>query len=242
MSIGLWYYRIPTLFEYSEFTSPAFHALTKRALQRPRVAHQRNITILTYPDTRILQLLGVRFLMAADPVNLVGEKRASETVSDHNVVLSELSSPNLASYSPVHIEVRNDLDSILDYLMDENVDLTKSAVAGRKIDGALVPLQSSSMSMVNEDIHISARSTGPSLVVVPLEFSNCVELSNEHGVASSSKPYLLRVNGLLTGVVFDRELDARLAFRTGPLHNASCRWQDYQDFLGMLPKSRAMQR
>ena len=109
MSIGLWYYRIPTLFQFNEFTSPAFHALTKRALQRPRVAHQRDATILTYPDARILQLLGVRFLIAADPVNLVGEKRASETVHDHNVVLSELTSPNLATYSPVYTEVRNDL-------------------------------------------------------------------------------------------------------------------------------------
>jgi hypothetical protein len=242
MSIGLWYYRIPTLFEYSEFTSPAFHALTKRALQRPRVAHQRNITILTYPDTRILQLLGVRFLIAADPVNPVGDKRASETVPDHNIVLFELTSPNLATYSPVHTEVRHDLESILDFVMDENVDLTKSALVGRKIDGPLVPLQSSSMSMVNEDIRVNARSTGLSLVVVPLEFSNCIELRNEPGVPSSSKPYLLRVNGLLTGVVFDRELDARLAFRTGPLHNTSCRWQDYQDFLGMLPKRGAMQR
>jgi hypothetical protein len=44
-------------------------------------------------------------------------------------VLSELTSPNLATYSPVYTEVRNDLDSILDFVMDENVDLTKSARA-----------------------------------------------------------------------------------------------------------------
>jgi hypothetical protein len=90
--------------------------------------------------------------------------------------------------------------------------------------------------MVNEDILISTRSAGLSLVVVPIEFSNCIELSYEPSVASSSKPYLLRVNGLLTGVVFERELDAKLAFRTGQLHNAACRWRDYQDFLGKLPK------
>jgi hypothetical protein len=56
-------------------------------------------------------------------------------------------------------------------------------------------------------------------------------------VASAAKPpYLVRVNGLLAGIVFDRELDARLAFRMGPLHNASCRWQDYRSFLQMLTR------
>ena len=50
MSVGLWYYRMPTLFEYNQFLSPIFHALIKRALQRPPIAHQRNITILTYPN------------------------------------------------------------------------------------------------------------------------------------------------------------------------------------------------
>jgi len=160
--------------------------------------------------------------------------------AEHNVLIFPLSGePTTFIYSPVFTEARNDLDSILDFVMDENVDLTQSALVGRKIDGSLVPLQSSSMSMVNEDIRINARSAGLSLVVVPLEFSNCIELSDEPSVASSSKPYLLRVNGLLTGVVFDRALNARLAFRTGPLHNASCRWRDYQDFLGMLPKNRA---
>jgi hypothetical protein len=47
-------------------------------------------------------------------------------------------------------------------------------------------------------------------------------------------PTLVRVDGLLTGVVFERDLDAVLAFRTGPLRNPTCRWQDYQDVRTML--------
>ena len=64
---GLWYYRIPTLFEYNQFTSPAFHALIKRALQRPPVIHERNITILTYPNLHVLKLLGVRYVLMPQP-------------------------------------------------------------------------------------------------------------------------------------------------------------------------------
>jgi hypothetical protein len=235
MSVGLWYYRIPTLFEYNEFITPAFHALTKRALQQPRTPHQRNITIFNHPDVRILRLLGVRFVLASDPIVPAGERRASEAVLDHEMALFELASPNLATYSPVETEVRTDLGSILDFVMDEKVDLASSAVVDRKIDDPLVPLQSSSLSMVNQDVRVRARSAGLSLVAVPLEFSHCIDLHHQQGMASTTKPpYLVRVNGLLVGIVFDRELDARLAFRIGPLHNASCRWQDYQDFLQML--------
>ena len=53
MSVGLWYFRVPTLFEYNQFLSPAFHALIKQALQRPPIVHPRNITILTYPNERV---------------------------------------------------------------------------------------------------------------------------------------------------------------------------------------------
>ena len=78
MSLGLWYYRIPTLFEYNQFLSPAFHALVKRALQRPPIAHQRNITVLDYPDPRVLKLLGVRYVLMPQPDGSLGELRGSE--------------------------------------------------------------------------------------------------------------------------------------------------------------------
>jgi hypothetical protein len=36
------------------------------------------------------------------------------------------------------------------------------------------------------------------------------------------------------GVAFERHLDAELSFRTGPLYNPSCRWQDYQDLKALI--------
>jgi hypothetical protein len=39
---------------------------------------------------------------------------------------------------------------------------------------------------------------------------------------------------LLTGVVFERNLDAELAFRTGALHDPTRGWQDYRELQAML--------
>jgi hypothetical protein len=88
--------------------------------------------------------------------------------------------------------------------------------------------------MSNGDLHVVARSSGRSLLIVPVEFSRCMELRNERAGLGGSQARLVRVDGILTGVVFERDLDAVLAFRIGPLHNPTCRWQDYQELQKML--------
>jgi hypothetical protein len=233
MSVGLWYFRVPTLFEYNQFLSPVFHALIKRTMQRPPIAHQRNITILTYPNRRILKLLGVRYVLMPQPDALLGELRATEDRAGVQWGLIELPEPNLASYSPTSIETRRDLTSALDFVADDSVDLTKRAVTASPVIGALVPAQSSALAMANEDLHVVAKSAGRSLVVVPVEFSHCMEL-HELGLGTGTGAVLLRVDGVLTGIVFEHDLDAVLAFRIGPLHNPLCRWQDYQDLRAMM--------
>jgi hypothetical protein len=233
MSIGLWYYRIPTLFEYNQFLSPAFHALIKRTMQRPPIAHQRNITILTYPNARVLKLLGVRYVLMPQPDAALGELRASEDRAGVQWGLIELPEPNLATYSPTSIETRRELASALDFVADDGVDLTKRAVTASPVVGALVPVQSSALAMADEDLHIMAESAGRSLVVVPVEFSHCLEL-HEPRPGSGTDAVLFRVDGVLTGILFEHDLDAVLSFRIGPLHNPLCRWQDYQDLRAML--------
>jgi hypothetical protein len=233
MSIGLWYYRVPTLFEYNQLLSPAFHALIKRALQRPPIAHQRNITVLTYPNVPVLNLLGVRYVLMPQPDASLGELRATEDRAGVQWGLIELPEPNLATYSPTSIETRRDLTAALDFVVDDSVDLTKRAVTSSPVIGALVPVQSSALAMANEDLHIVAKSAGRSMVVVPVEFSHCMELHGTH-LGTDTGAALLRADGVLTGIVFEHDLDAVLAFRIGPLHNPLCRWQDYQDLRAMM--------
>jgi hypothetical protein len=234
MTLGLWYSRIPTLFEYNQFSSPVFHALVKRTLQQPALPHQRNITILSHADARVLKLLGVRYAIMPQEDSPLGQRRAAETVAGQQWGLFELPDANLATYSPTSVEVRGSLASTLDFVADNGVDLAKSAVVREEIGGLLVPAQSSSLTMSGGDLHVAARSDGRSLLIVPLEFSHCIEVEDRRTGPGGSGPTLVRVDGLLTGVVFERELDAVLAFRTGPLRNPTCRWQDYQDVRTML--------
>ena len=234
MTLGLWYSRIPTLFEYNQFSSPIFHALIKRTLQQPALPHERNITILSYANARVLKLLGVRYTILPQDVSPLGPRRAAENVDGQQWGLFELPDVNLATYSPTSIAVRGSLASTLDFLADDGVDLAKSAVVREEIGGPLVPAQSSSLTMSGADQHVVARSAGRSLLIVPLEFSHCIEVDDRHAGPGGTAPTLVRVDGLLTGIVFERDLDVVLEFRTGPLRNPTCRWQDYQDVRTML--------
>jgi hypothetical protein len=234
MSLGLWYYRVPTLFEYNQFISPLFHELLKRSLQRPQLAYQRNMTLFTYANARVLRLLGVRYVLTPRPDASLGEVRVTEDRRGEPWGLVELPKPNLATYSPTSIETRRDLGSMLDFIVDdEGVDLSKQAVAREPVRELLVPARSSTVSMVNRDLRVVAESDGRSLIVVPLEFSHCLELS-ETQPDGAGRATVLRIDGLLTGIAFERHLDAKLSFRIGPLHHPTCRWQDYRDTQALL--------
>jgi hypothetical protein len=234
MTLGLWYSRIPTLFEYNQFSSPVFHALIKRTLQQPALPHERNITILSYANARVLKLLGVRYTILPQDVSPLGPRRTAENVDGQQWGLFELPDVNLATYSPTSIAVRGGLASTLDFVANDGVDLAKSAVVREEIVGPLVPAQSSSLTMSGGDQHVVAHSAGRSLLILPLEFSHCIEVDDRHAGPGGTAPALVRVDGLLTGIVFERDLDVVLAFRTGPLRNPTCRWQDYQDVRTML--------
>jgi hypothetical protein len=234
MSLGLWYFRIPTLFEYTQFASPVFHALVKRTLQEPVVPHQRNIVIVSRANQRVLALLGVRYAVMPVAESPVGARRVLEDVGGEPWGLFELPAPNLATYSPTLVEVRRDLASTLDFVADDSVDLSQRAVVAEEIDGPLVAAEDARLSMDDGDLRLVARSAGRSLLVVPAEFSRCLELRLAGGGGTGRNARLVRVDGVLTGLVFEHEIDAVIAFRTGPLHSPTCRWRDYQDLREML--------
>lgn len=233
-TIGLWYFRIPTLIEYNQFSSPAFHVLVKRSLQRPPVRHQRNVTILTTPNARVLQLLGVRYLILPEPTPPVGRLLLSEAVSGRNWRLFELAVPNLRGYSPTILNVRQDFASTVDIIVDDRVDLTKHAVVKIQIAESLTQAEGATLAVVGSDLHVRAHSTGRSLIVVPLEYSHCLEVRFARSDLPRDKATLHRVDGVLTGILFEHELDIILEFRTGPLRNQLCRLDDYHDLKAML--------
>jgi hypothetical protein len=229
-TLGLWYYRIPTLMEYNQFTSPAFHQLVKRSLQVPPVVHQRNITILTTPNERVLRLLGVRYLILPNPIPSIGSELIKETVDGVDWRLFGLESSNVNGYSPTNLQFSKSFPEMLNFVLDAKNDLRDAAVVGTQIVQSLSPAVHTKIRVVDGDFYVEARSLGWSLVVIPVEYSNCLNVIRMNGQSGVENPILLRVDGLLTGILFKSTLDVGLEFRTGPLKNVTCRFKDYLEF------------
>jgi hypothetical protein len=78
---------------------------------------------------------------------------------------------------------------------------------------------------------LRASSEGRSILILP------IELLEDSGRRGRSAP-LFRADLLLTGVLFERQLDAWISFHNGPFHNLRCRLDD----LGTLLPSESSAR
>lgn len=66
------------------------------------------------------------------------------------------------------------------------------------------------------------------MLVLPLEFSSCLSfVSNDK---SSDLLDSFRVNGILTGLIFDKHIDVTAQLRYGVFTNTGCRLKDLDEY------------
>lgn len=230
--VGLWFYNIPTLFEYSPLLSPAFHAFGKKYLALPQDGQIRNVITMRNIQTKYLQALGVRFVITDSPRNeLISRVKMSVPNSGH-LYLYELAKPNLGQYSPYQMHVSKSLNKTLEVMGQNNFDFNKDFVISDTVEAKLTPASNVSFYYGAGFIRIRASSSGTSLLALPLEYSHCLNLLQNDYL--TDKPSIIRVNLLQSGLIFDKSLDVNLRYFTGPYQNSSCRLKDSQEFKKML--------
>ena len=226
--VGLWYYDIPTLFEYSPLLTPAFHSFGKKFLALPQDGQIRNVLTLRNLQVKFLAAMGVKFVVTDSP--LEGSiLRVTLPVPNYGVLyLYELPLPNLGHYSPDHLYVANSLKEILEVLGRADFDFRKDFVLAERLDVNLVSASEATFYADGRLLRIKASSKGSSILLLPLEYSHCIKI--EEVTAKQRKSRLVRVNLVQTGVLFEHSIDATLHYFTGPFNNSSCRLKDSDEF------------
>jgi hypothetical protein len=100
-------------------------------------------------------------------------------------------------------------------------DFTRQAVLSTAIVEKLVPARDMRMLRIRGGLHVSGRSDGTSLVVLPQQFSNCLH-------ARDNRVRLVRANLMMTGVIFSGDLDSDILFNYG-IFTPACRAADIAD-------------
>jgi hypothetical protein len=131
-TVGLWQYNIPTLFQYSSFTTPPYYLMLSRFLSRPEDQQMRAVIVLTKPNKQMLQLWGVRFVIADFDVGFGTTRMTLPVPGQQPLHLVELEDFNRGNYSPTKVLAAGDFHSALNLIRNyEQTGWRCSAVSGR---------------------------------------------------------------------------------------------------------------
>ena len=223
----LWWLDIPTLSEYGQGLSKALVFYLSNVLNAPADAHDLNFGLPRLANIDILRAMGVRFIIT-DLELRANRARMTQVLPLSGGIalyLYELSDPNVAGFSPLKLSGPISPAELLRRIAAEPAVLESEAFVDSPTAQILVPVERSQMVFERGAVHVTARSTGTSALLLPLQFSHCfrVEGPQPDGIK------VLRANLIHTLILFERELDLRLRWEFSFWRNRGCRLRDAED-------------
>ena len=222
-TVGLWHFDIPTLFQYHTFITPPYYLVLTDFLS-DRADHQlRSEITLTHVDPAFMALWGVRYVITDNDAQ--GGREVARMPTEHfgTLRLIELPHPNLGGYSPVLTVYADDFAATPRLMHQAGFDGRNTVVTEEHFDEKLVQASDVELDYTKDGLHLTAVSTGRSVLVLPAQYSHCWTADG------AGEPRLFRANGAQLGVSFAGKLNARLIFRLGPLLAGACRVEDLRD-------------
>jgi hypothetical protein len=221
----LWRYDIPTFEAYTQSFEPALYIVTTRLLNRPSDRQHRNITLVTQANFPLMESLGVRFLITDYLLPEPSRLAVTLATPSKTHFLFELPNPNFGDYSPTEVVVARDATDVLQRLIGPGFDFRKTVVLSEPFDLALQPAESNKMTFVRGGWRVQARSTGTSLLLLPLQFNSCLSV-DEFKESDGKVIAVRRANLASTALIFEGEIDVKLSAHLSPFRNAYCRLRD----------------
>jgi hypothetical protein len=224
---GFWVYNIPTLDNTNHITSPFSHLLIARLLNPHGSIFTRAHETASVFEPKILAQLGVRYVLTEEQLSGRKPVLELEVVPGRKQYLYELDKPNLAGRSPTTVTVVKTADKAIARLSSPDIDFEKEAVLLEQLpEGPLVSVYRSRLGVERGALSLSAEASGRALLVLPLEFSRCLEFTWS---TSAEEPLAVRANLDQTGILFSGRIEGRISLRHGPFANPTCRLRDLQD-------------
>jgi hypothetical protein len=229
---ALFFARIPAMNDISHLVTPLSFDFYQHYLFDPKTTQIRNHYKFATRNSSIYSLLGVKYLRAdslSSPLSDFSDDNSEPpmkfSASDY---LVELKNPNLGDYSPTKSYVVESLDETFKTMDRSDFSLIDDVVVYQPLAKNLVKASSSNLTLKGGDLRIQASSAGKSMLILPLEFSNCFEFNSNDSKSGFIDAF--RVDGILTGLLFDGYLDVTAELRYGIFTNSGCRLKDLSDY------------
>ncbi|MEM7058113.1 MAG: hypothetical protein AAF557_11030 [Pseudomonadota bacterium] len=216
--IGLTYFDLPTLFQYTSSISPGTYAFLSRLLALPEDQQSRSVLVLRRYNEPVLQMLGVAAVIT--DVELPGTPLATDQIGETRHFTYAIDDPNLGSYSPTEIVPDKSAPEIITAIAAVDFDPKTTIFADLSTTASLVPAHLQKFEIGFDGLKIEAQSSATSILLLPIEFSSCLDLKTD------ADAQLVRANLVLTGLVFSADVSAVIRLRHGAYTNPSCRLED----------------
>lgn len=210
--------------DFGHWTSPlTFVFLHSFFARKDDVSHNKAFFPLRAYDERIARLIGAR-MVVTDAPSLPGASLLYETKAGNaDLRVFRLENVNRGQYSPTHMmRVSSAAEAIAD-LSAPSFDPERDVTVDSETYSDLVSASSVSVTaQLGPALSIAAESAGHTLLALPIEYSHCLRLDVQEGASAR----LIPVNLQQTGLLFERKVKARLAYRFGPFDRPECRRAD----------------
>ena len=235
---SVWARGMHTIDEYSQLVTPQAVYFLYAFFKQKEVMGSLN-GFVPYPGpswenfAKAMQLFGMRYYLLSDeqrpewahgivdPPRIALPRRPPGKPSGVWYV-HEYPHSNVGDYSPTEIDTAQSAAEIIDKISAPDFDFTKQAVLLTPLEKPLVAARNMQLSRLRGAFHVSGHSDGTSLVVLPLQFSNCMQ-------AHDSRVRFVRANLMMAGIIFSGDVDTDIVFNYG-LFSPGCRRADFAEF------------
>ena len=242
LTVGFWSHYIPTLHEYSPSITPEFFWVIKNFMTEGTVTHVRNWTLFTKINLSALRMMGVSYVLSPSDsitglIKVLSVESHAEKLESLN--LFKVENSNTSGISADRIIRANSLVEIERIINGKDFSLRTAVLDEEtfsknfKDSDFIVPTLSSAIYIEKGGFRITAESSGNTLLILPLEFSNCMSLK----VYSGKSPEIMRVNGAFSGILFHKSLDIKVVQKINIFDNPYCMVQNYKEFLSIMRKN-----
>jgi hypothetical protein len=156
--------------------------------------------------------------------------RAQQTNGDGiSVYAYEIQGANLGGLSPIRTVVSTNASHTISLMTSNNFSMRDTAIVHEAPIVGLTPADSGAIYFERGGVRVRGNSHGPSLLVLPVQFSNSLRIISTQINSNSAPIKLLRVNLLETGVLFNGTIDIKIAHVFGPFRGVAGRLRDIED-------------
>jgi hypothetical protein len=234
-TIGLWQYRIPTLYQANITTTTQYYLTVTEFLAQPTDQQNRTFFGITQPNEKMMSLWGVRFVITDRPLSF-GTQRlempielTSPPLYSSPIRLHELAEPNLGNYSPTEIVNASDAKETLAVMKRPDFDGKLMVATDADLRGTFTPARDASMTLTDGGLLIQATSDGDSILVLPVQYSHCWVSEGQRPRDLQTNVTFFRANMMQLGVRFSGRLSTEIKYRFGPFWHSHCRLEDARD-------------